>query len=69
MPAVMAPPLAMILMMSAPRSARSRTAARSSPGRPASPPMYQQWPPGVVIGGPDATIAGLGKPAWAVVAR
>jgi hypothetical protein len=31
--------------------------------------MYQQWPPGVVIGGPDATIAGLGKPAWSVVAR
>jgi hypothetical protein len=31
--------------------------------------MYQQWPPAVVIGGPDATIAGLGKPAGPLAGR
>jgi hypothetical protein len=57
-PAVMAPQLAVTLMMSTPRSA---AAARSSPGVGLAA-IRQQWPPRGVIGGPDATIAGVGEP-------
>ena len=58
MPAVIAPPLVMIFTTAAPRSARSRTAARSSSIPDVSPPMDQQWPFVVVSGGPAATIVG-----------
>jgi hypothetical protein len=34
------------LTTAAPRSARSRTAARSASAPRASPPIDQQWPPG-----------------------
>ena len=57
-PAVMTPPLAITLTRSAPRSTRSRTAARSCSGPVASPPMFAQCPSRLVMGGPDATIAG-----------
>ncbi len=45
-PGVIAPPLAISLTTAAPRSARSRTAARSASAPRASPPIDQQWPPG-----------------------
>src|SRR6185437_14375306 len=52
------PPLAMILMTSTPCSACSRTAARMPSTPSAGPPRKWQCPPGVVIGGPAATIVG-----------
>ena len=54
---VLAPPLAMIFTTSAPRAARSRTAARSAatPGLAAHVPAV---PPGMVIGGPLPTTVG-----------
>ena len=58
MPGVKMPPLTMIFTTPAPRSTRSRTAARSGPGPVASPPISQQCPPRIVIGGPDATTVG-----------
>jgi hypothetical protein len=57
-PGVVLPPLAITLTTSARRSARSRTAARIWVVPATSPPMCQQCPPTLVIGGPDATIVG-----------
>ena len=54
-PGVANPPEAMTLTTSTPRPARSATAARTSV---TSPPRKWQWPPGVVIGGPDGTTRG-----------
>jgi hypothetical protein len=51
-PGVLAPPPAMIFTVSTPRSARSGTARRNASMPWASPPMFQQWPCGLVIGGP-----------------
>ena len=55
-PAVSAPPEAITLITSTPRSACSRTASRTP--RPATPPRKWQCPPDDVIGGPAATIVG-----------
>ena len=66
----MTPPLAITLTRSAPRSTRSRTAARSCSGPVASPPMFAQCPSRLVMGGPDATIVGATgvRPVDALVA-
>ena len=58
LPAVRLPPLAMILMTSTPRSTCSRIAARTPEIPTAGAPRKWQCPPGVVIGGPAATIVG-----------
>jgi hypothetical protein len=57
-PPVIMPPLAITFTTSTCRSARSRTAATISFPPFTSPPRKPQWPPGVVIGGPEATIQG-----------
>ena len=59
-PAVIIPPLAMTLITSQPRWARSLTAERTPSIPVAVPPRKWQCPPGDVIGGPAATIAGSG---------
>ncbi len=58
-PDVLTPPLAMIFTMSTPRSARCCTARHNSSTPRAWPPMFQQWPPGLVIGGPEASTVGI----------
>lgn len=64
-PGVITPPLVMTLTMSAPRSARSATARRSSAGPDTTPPIAAQWPPAMVSGGPDATTVGpSASPRW-----
>jgi len=58
-PGVLMPPLAMIFTMSTPRSARCCTARHNSSTPRAWPPMFQQCPPGLVIGGPEAGTVGI----------
>ena len=66
---VMPPPVAITLITSTPRSARSTTAARNSAGSSASPPRNQQWPPVRVTGGPEANISGAVAPVAAYSSR
>ncbi len=65
-PGVMFPPLAITLITSTPRSLRSRTAVLAAAAPSTSPPRKWQWPPGLVIGGPEARIVGIGSgpAAW-----
>ena len=62
MPTVITPPLAMILTMDTPRSARSRTAASNAARPDTAPPMFAQCPAELVIGGPEATTCGQPGP-------
>ena len=55
---VMAPPVAMILITSAPRSISVRTRSSSAASSSATPPRNQQWPIGIVSARPAARMCG-----------